>query len=331
MPEDRKTVHFIAVLRSPCISVLCCLSSHCHPTRSASKGRGDRQSALINSPLTSVVRRLWSVLRHLILPLMHKHFQDMDSLGREKGMRSVPLARVLHPDFGLFSPSPGSLRKLGIAVVFIAIGLIAGTNGILVLLSDEEPEARDAFALAPSEPRMPAAATGETAERVIPPIAERVIPPIAGRVPPTIATTPQKPEPQKPEPKVIRVERKPMQSIGPNKAEAKSSCSLQAGGNCASSEPTVPPPASDRAAMLPAEAIPSTTVPGEPIAVVPAEPARALPEPASAVVAPETETVVRPPRASRRTGYSGSRNHAESSRAHAQAPARRSGGYAVLW
>jgi hypothetical protein len=255
---------------------------------------------------------------------MHKHFQDMDSLGREKGMRSVPLARVLHPDFGLFSPSPGALRKLGIAVVVITIGLIAGTNGILLLLSDEEPEARDAFALAPPEPRMPAAGSGETAERVIPPIAVRVLPP-------TIATAPQKPEPQKPEPKIIRVERRPMQFLGPNKVEAKSSCSLQAGVNCASSEPTVPPPASDRAAMLPAEPIPSTTVPAEPIAVVPAKPARALPEAASAVVAPETDTVVRPPRASRRTGYSGSHNHAESSRAHAQAPARRSGGYAVLW
>jgi hypothetical protein len=322
MPEDRKTVHFIAVLRSPCISVLCCLSSHCHPTRSASKGRGDRQSALINSPLTSVVRRLWSVLRHLILPLMHTHFQDMESPGREKGMRSVPLARVLHPDFGLFSPSPGALRKLGIAVVFIAIGLIAGTNGILVLLSDEELEARDAFALAPSEPRMPAAGSGETAERVIPPIAGRVLPQ-------AIAITPQKLEPQKPEPKVIRVERKPMQTVGLNKAEAKSSCSLQPDGNCVSSEPTVPLPAGDRAAMLPAEPIPSTTVRAEPIAVVPAEPARALPEAASAVVAPEA--VVHPPRASRRTGYSGSRNHGESSRAHAQAPARRSGGYAVLW
>ena len=275
----------------------------------------------MNSPLTSVVRRLWSVLHHLILPLMHMHFQDMDSLGREKGMRSVPLARVLHPDFGLFWPSPGALRKLGIAVVFIAIGLIAGTN-FLLLLSDEEPEARDAFALAPPEPRMPAAATGETAERVIPPLAGRVLPP-------TIATEPQKPEPQKPEQKVIRVERKPMQSVGPNKAEAKSSCSLQPGGNCASSEPTVPPPTSDRAAMLPADPIPSTTVPAEPIAVVPAEPASALPEAASAVVAPET--VARPPRVTRRTGYSGSRHHAESSRAHFQAPARRSGGYAVLW
>jgi hypothetical protein len=238
-------------------------------------------------------------------------------------MRSVPLARVLHPDFGLFSPSPGALRKVGIAVVFIAIGLIAGTHGILLLLSGDEPEARDAFALAPPEPRMPVAAIGETAGRVLPPIAGRVLPP-------TIAA-PQKPETQKPEPKVIRVERKPMQSIGPNKAEAKSSCSLQPSGNCTSSEPTVPPPASDRAAMLRAEPIPSTTVPAEPIAVVPAKPARALPEAASAVVEPETETVVRPPRASRRTGYSGSRNHAESSRAHAQAPARRSGGYAVLW
>ena len=296
----------------------------------------------MNSPLTSVVRRLWSVLHHLILPLMHMHFQDMDSLGREKGMRSVPLARVLHPDFGFFSPSPGALRKLGIAVVFIAIGLIAGTYGILLLLKDEEPEARDAFALAPPEPRMPAAATGETAERVLPPIPGRVLPP-------TIATKPQKPEPQKPEPKVIRVERRPMQSVGLNKAEAKSSCSVQPGGNCASSEPTVPPPASDRAAMLPVEPIPRTTVPVEPIAVVPAEPARVLPEAASAVVLPETvtrppralpeaasavvspETVTRPPRTSQRTGYSGSRNHAESSRAHAQAPARRSGGYAVLW
>jgi hypothetical protein len=94
-------------------------------------------------------------------------------------------------------------------------------------------------------------------------------------------------------------------------------------------EPTVPPPTSDRAAMLPAEPIPSTTVPAELIAVVPAEPARALPEAASAVVAPET--VARPPRVTRRTGYSGSRHHAESSRAHSQAPARRSGGYAVLW
>jgi hypothetical protein len=262
----------------------------------------------------------------------------MDSLGREKGMRSVPLARVLHPDFGLFSPSPGALRKLSIAVVFVAIGLIAGTKGILLLLNDEEPEARDAFALAPPEPRMPAAATGETAGRVLPPIAGRVLPPTAGRalpptagraLPPTIATTPQKPQPQKPEPKVIRVERKPMQSVWPNKVEAKSSCSLQSGGNCESSEPIVPPPASDRAAMLPAEPIPSTTVPAEPIAVVRTEPARALPVAASVEVAPET--VVPPPRASRRTGYSGSRNHAENSRAHAQAPARRSGGYAVLW
>jgi hypothetical protein len=85
--------------------------------------------------------------------------------------REKPLARALHPDFGLFWPSPG-LRKLSVAVAFTAIGLMAGTNSLVLLLNEPEPAARDAFALAPAEKRTPLASSTESSERGLPPVTE---------------------------------------------------------------------------------------------------------------------------------------------------------------
>jgi hypothetical protein len=225
------------------------------------------------------------------------------------------LARALHPDFGLFWPSPGFLRKLSIAIVFIAIGLIAGTNGILLLLSDDELDARNAFALAHPEPRLPAAmpemrmpaalpesrrpdtVSRETGIRVIP------SPP-----PPSIIALP-------PEPKVIRVERKPMKGFEPSRAEAKPTEAKPAAGERAAASPalqdqgTTPSPVSETATVPAAPAIPPET------ASVPAIPPSAAP----------------PLRASRRASHSAGRNHAEHSRGYSYHPARPSGGFAVLW
>jgi hypothetical protein len=79
------------------------------------------------------------------------------------------LARALHPDFGFFWPSPG-LRKLSVAVAFIAMGVVlAGTNSLVLLLNEPEPDARHAFALAPADTRMPLSSSAESGERALSP------------------------------------------------------------------------------------------------------------------------------------------------------------------
>jgi hypothetical protein len=217
------------------------------------------------------------------------------------------LARALHPDFGLFWPSPGFLRKLSIAVAFIAIGLIAGANGILLLLSDEEPDASSAFALARPEPRMPTAAP----ESRMPGIAARETGVRALPSPPPAATVVQ---PPRAEPKVIRVERKPMQGFEPSRAEAKP---IEA-----------KPTPGERATALPALPDQGVTPPSGGIATMPLQ-ASTPPQTAAEPVTPPS--VAPPPRTPRRTSHGVSRNHAEHSRGYSYHQPRPSGGFAVLW
>jgi hypothetical protein len=208
------------------------------------------------------------------------------------------LARALHPDFGLFWPSSGLVRKLSIAIAFVGLGLIAGTNGILLLLADSEPDAHSAFALAPEQARALPPAAAVTQERVVLPASqERVLPP---------ASTVQ---PQPSEPKIIRVERKPMQPLAPKIAKTthvKSSC-----GSVSQSQPDCIP--AERNAPLAGSETPVA-------ATVPVPATEAAPAPAH--------------RSSRKAAASGhSRNYARESRSYSHAPAARrpSGGYAVLW
>jgi hypothetical protein len=195
------------------------------------------------------------------------------------------------------------LRKLSIAVAFIAIGLIAGTNGILLLLSDDESDARNAFALARPEPRLPVA------------VPEARMPAIVGRETGVrVLPSPTVVQPPLSGPKVIRVERKPMQGFEPSRAEAKPVEAKPTPGERATALPALPdqgttPPSGDIAAVPPQASTPAET------AAEPVTPASAAPT----------------PRTPRRTSHSVSRTHAEHSRGYSYHQPRPSGGFAVLW
>jgi hypothetical protein len=78
----------------------------------------------------------------------------------------VPLARDLHPEFG-YVGSPRLCRKLGLALAFIVVGLVAIANGVAVFMADPDPDPMHAMALAPAEAldnvkRSPPTVTAET-------------------------------------------------------------------------------------------------------------------------------------------------------------------------
>jgi len=249
----------------------------------------------------------------------------------------VARVRALHPDFGLFWPSRAFLRKLCIAAAFLAGGVIAGTQGILLLSGEEERDARTAFALAPPEPSIPPVTSRASVERTAPSVTEKgprstiMMPP-----PPSILA-----QPQKPEPKVIRVERKPMQSIEPkiaSKSDAKSPCRSEAGA-CSSTERTIPAAATDRVDRS-APPVQVTSAPALPENATPNAPAESTPgtpesTPESVITAAPPPTVVRPPvhHQQRRVTREVSRSRSESSRSYSYSyhPARQGGGYAGLW
>jgi hypothetical protein len=222
------------------------------------------------------------------------------------------LARVLHPEFGLFWPSPRFLRKLCIVTAFIAGGVIAGTQGILLLSNEEEHDARSAFALAPP--------------------ASSVIPPGSGAGIETTVRLPATPlqpatvtPPSRAEPKVIRVERKPIQPLD------------------ISAERKRPTAANERAAPLPiapAQATSAPMLPERPTTSVPAESSPTPPETVVSAVPTEVVTPAEPvapasvqsPARKVHRSASPTRSHSDSWRSYSYRPAARAaGGYGALW
>jgi len=63
----------------------------------------------------------------------------------------VPLVRDLHPEFGYLGSFHLFGRKLGLALVFIGFGVLAGMSGLAVFMADEQPDPMKAMALAPPE------------------------------------------------------------------------------------------------------------------------------------------------------------------------------------
>jgi hypothetical protein len=62
----------------------------------------------------------------------------------------VPLARDLHPEFGYIGNAPAVLRKLGLAIAFVAVGLIAAMSNLSVFVSEPDDPMK-AMALAPEQ------------------------------------------------------------------------------------------------------------------------------------------------------------------------------------
>jgi hypothetical protein len=50
------------------------------------------------------------------------------------------LSAHLHPEFGLFCPSPGLRRGIWVALAFTVFGLIVGANGVATLMADHDPD-----------------------------------------------------------------------------------------------------------------------------------------------------------------------------------------------
>jgi hypothetical protein len=188
------------------------------------------------------------------------------------------LARALHPDFGLFWPSPG-LRKLSVAVAFTAIGLMAGTNSLVLLLNEPEPAARDAFALAPAETRTPLASSTESSERALP--------------------STETNQSQMSHPKVIWVERKPIKPSEVKHArtnEVTSDCSSLSQSQprsvqCRSAEQQAPLAGSGNSlarSMTSVQESGVETLPSNATVITPAEPPASAGEEAPARVMSET-------------------------------------------
>jgi len=82
---------------------------------------------------------------------------------------AVPLARDLHPEFGYIGNAPAVLRKLGFAIAFVGVGLIAAITNFSIFVSEpEDPMKAMALApeqglnnTAPSAPSLPASFTEE--------------------------------------------------------------------------------------------------------------------------------------------------------------------------
>jgi len=63
----------------------------------------------------------------------------------------VPLVRDLHPEFGYLGSLHLFGRKLGLVLVFIGFGVVAGMSGLAVFMADEQPDPMKAMALAPPD------------------------------------------------------------------------------------------------------------------------------------------------------------------------------------
>ncbi len=63
----------------------------------------------------------------------------------------MPLARDLHPEFGYRGSGPRLWRKVGVVLVFLTFGLLAGLSGVTVFAPGPEPDPMQALALAPAE------------------------------------------------------------------------------------------------------------------------------------------------------------------------------------
>ena len=63
----------------------------------------------------------------------------------------MPLVRDLHPEFGYLGSLHLFGRKLGLVLVFIGFGMMAGMSGLAVFMADEQPDPMKAMALAPPD------------------------------------------------------------------------------------------------------------------------------------------------------------------------------------
>jgi hypothetical protein len=72
-------------------------------------------------------------------------------MGRGTEEVSVPLVRDLHPEFGYLGSLHLFGRKLGLVLVFIGFGVLAGMSGLAVFVADEQPDPMKDMALAPPD------------------------------------------------------------------------------------------------------------------------------------------------------------------------------------
>ena len=63
----------------------------------------------------------------------------------------MPLVRHLHPEFGYLGSLHLFGRKLGLVLVFIGFGVMAGMSGLAVFMADEQRDPMKAMALAPPD------------------------------------------------------------------------------------------------------------------------------------------------------------------------------------
>jgi hypothetical protein len=67
----------------------------------------------------------------------------------------VPFASDLHPEFGYMGSGPNLRRKVGLVVIFVVFGLVAGLSGITVFMARPDSDPMQAMALAPAEALIP--------------------------------------------------------------------------------------------------------------------------------------------------------------------------------
>jgi hypothetical protein len=213
----------------------------------------------------------------------------------------VPFASDLHPEFGYMGSGSSLWRKVGLVVIFVVFGLVAGLSGITVFMARPDSDPMQAMALAPAEALIPLPAVPAESPAAVPTSTQRGIKAARIRPPPCRENA--------------------MENLG---------------GDCSPARGAKPVPAANERPAISAIAIGH---PAEPASLVVPQPAAAAiattPEDSAAAETPEAApapTVTEPPPAAvKRTRP---RSHHVQRRDYA--PSRnssyyQSGGYARVW
>jgi translation initiation factor IF-2 len=87
----------------------------------------------------------------------------------------VPFVSDLHPEFGYMGSGPNVRRKVGLVIIFMIFGLVAGLSGITVFMARPDSDPMQAMALAPAEALIPLPARPAESPAAVPTSVQRSI------------------------------------------------------------------------------------------------------------------------------------------------------------
>ena len=87
----------------------------------------------------------------------------------------MPFVSDLHPEFGYMGSGPNLRRKVGLVIIFMVFGLVAGLSGITVFMARPDSDPMQAMALAPAEALIPLPAVPAESPAAVPTSVQRSI------------------------------------------------------------------------------------------------------------------------------------------------------------